>query len=92
VTTLRPSDVPRFPRGVRLRFDPVRSARVLLAPERAFDLDEQALAVLDLVDGERSIAEIAGALAARYDADTAEIEADILAMLGELAAKRVIET
>jgi hypothetical protein len=50
------------------------------------------VAVLELVDGERSIAAIVDALAARYDADRAEIEADILAMLGELAAKRVIET
>jgi coenzyme PQQ biosynthesis protein PqqD len=92
VTPLRPSDVPRFPPGVRLRFDPVRNAQVLLAPERAFDLDAQALAVLELVDGERSIAAIAEGLAARYDADRAEIEADILPMLAELTAKRVIET
>lgn len=89
---LAPSDLPRLLPGVRLRFDPVRQADVLLAPERAFDLDPNAVAVLRLVDGARSIAEIATALAAQYEAGQAEIEADILPMLGELAAKRVIET
>jgi pyrroloquinoline quinone biosynthesis protein D len=85
-------DVPRLPRGVRLRFDAVRNTQVLLAPERAFDLDATAAAVLELVDGKRSVAEIAAVLATRYDADPAEIEADILPMLAELVGKRVIET
>ena len=40
VTGLAATDVPRLPRGVRLRFDAVRNAHVLLAPERAFDLDD----------------------------------------------------
>ncbi len=34
MTGLTSADVPRLPRGVRLRFDPVRNAHVLLAPER----------------------------------------------------------
>ena len=92
MTALTPSDVPRLPRGVRLRFDAVRQAEVLLAPERAFDLDANAAAVLRLVDGRRTVAEIATALAEEYAAARAEIEADILPMLGELATKRVLET
>ena len=92
MSVLTSRDVPRLPRGVRLRFDAVRNRQVLLAPERAFDLDGTAAAVLELVDGERSVAAIAAALATRYDADPAEIEADILPMLAELAGKRVIET
>jgi coenzyme PQQ biosynthesis protein PqqD len=75
-----------------MRFDPVRQSQVLLAPERTFDLDEIAVAVLNLVDGQRTIGEIAGELATLYAADKAEIEADILPMLGDLAAKRVLET
>src|SRR4051812_47751763 len=39
-------DVPRLPRGVRLRVDTVRNATVLLAPERTFNLDPVAAAVL----------------------------------------------
>ena len=92
MTALTSSDVPRLPRGVRMRFDPVRQSQVLLAPERTFDLDEIAVAVLNLVDGQRTIGEIAGELATLYAADKAEIEADILPMLGDLAAKRVLET
>ena len=74
MTPLAPTDVPRLPRGVRLRFDPVRNAHVLLAPERAFDLDETAVAVLDLVDGQRTVAAIVDQLAATFEADRGEIE------------------
>lgn len=91
MTAMAANDVPRLPRGVRLRFDAVRNAHVLLAPERTFDLDETAVAILGLVDGERRVSDIVDALAAQYDADRAMIEADVLAMLDELAAKRVLE-
>lgn len=92
MSALTPSAVPRLPRGVRMRFDSVRNSQVLLAPERTFDLDETATAVLALVDGQRTIAQIATELATRYDADRAAIEADILPMLSDLASKRVLET
>ena len=88
---LAPGDVPRLPRGVRMRFDAVRNAHVLLAPERAFDLDETAATVLELVDGRRSIEQIVDELAARFDADRAVIEADVLEMLTGLVGKRMVE-
>ena len=84
-------DVPRLPRGVRLRFDEVRAKHVLLAPERTFDLDDNAVAVLKLVDGRSSVSQIAHTLGRTYDADPAVIEADILVMLADLAQKRVLE-
>ena len=90
-SAFRGSDVPRLPRGVRLRFDDVRGKHVLLAPERTFDLDDNAVAVLKLVDGTRSVSDIAGALAETYAADRSVIEADILVMLADLAQKRVLE-
>jgi coenzyme PQQ biosynthesis protein PqqD len=74
-----------------MRFDAVRNAHVLLAPERAFDLDATAVMILELVDGHRSIAAIADELAARFDADRAVIEADVLEMLSELVGKRIVE-
>lgn len=89
--TLVASDVPRLPRGVRMRFDQARDKHVLLAPERTFDLDDNAVAVLSLVDGNRSVAQIAQALAETYAADATVIEADILVMLTDLAQKRVLE-
>ena len=91
MTDLTGASVPKLPRGVRLHFDPVRDAHVLLAPERAFNIDGNAVAVLQLVDGKRSIGMIAGDLAAKYSADAAVIERDVAAMLGDLVAKRVVE-
>ena len=89
--TLEPADVPRLPRGVRLRFDAARDAHVLLAPERAFDIDAIAASVLELVDGERSVGAIADILAERFGEDRTVIEGDVVAMLGDLVTKRVVE-
>lgn len=91
MTGLANTDIPRLPRGVRMRFDAVRNAHVLLAPERAFDLDEIATEVLKLVDGQRSIGTIVDELAARFDADPKVIEVDVIEMLADLMNKRVLE-
>ncbi len=88
---LRLTDVPRLPRGVRLRFDEVRGAHILLAPERAFDLDAIAAEVLGLVDGTRSVDAIVAELAAKYAEDRTVIEGDVVAMLDDLAKKRVLD-
>jgi pyrroloquinoline quinone biosynthesis protein D len=84
-------DVPRLPRGVRLHFDVTRGAHVLLAPERAFNVDAIAVAVLELVDGRRSVEAIVGLLAQRFNEMPAVIEPDVVAMLDDLLAKRVVE-
>jgi pyrroloquinoline quinone biosynthesis protein D len=89
--TLAPTDVPRLPRGVRMQFDSVRNAHVLLAPERAFNLDQTAAIVLNLVDGQRSIGAIVDALATQFNADRTVIEADVIEMLADLIAKRVVD-
>ena len=91
MTPFAPSDIPALPRGVRLHRDAARERTVLLAPERAFELGETAAAVLALIDGVRCVEEIVRALAASYDAERKMIEADVLAMLDELAGKRVLE-
>ncbi len=85
------SSIPRLPRGVRLHFDQVRNAHVLLAPERAFNVDDNAVAVLKLVDGQRTIAAIAGDLAVRFNADAAVIARDVSVMIDDLIIKRVVE-
>ena len=59
---------PRLPRGVKLRHDAVRQRWTLLAPERIFEVDGTAAAVLQLCDGERDLAAIVAELAARYNA------------------------
>lgn len=92
MSDLTASDVPRLPRGVRLHFDKVRQAHVLLAPERAFNIGDTAVMTLKLVDGSRTIASIAATLAAQFNADPTVVERDVIAMLGELKGKRVVET
>lgn len=78
---------PRLKPGVRLHHDRVRSREVLLAPERVVELDDTAFAILSRVDGETSLAGIAAALAAEYEADAGEIEADAAALIADLALK-----
>lgn len=81
---------PAFNRGFRMRFDPVRGSWVVLAPERLFLLDEQAVEVLKLVDGVRTVPAIIDALAERYDAPRSAIETDVAAMLQDLVGKGAI--
>jgi pyrroloquinoline quinone biosynthesis protein D len=82
--------VPRFGVGMKLRFDSVRSAWVILGPERLFLPDEHAIEVLKLIDGVRTVTDIARQLAARFDAPADVIEADIIPMLRELAASGAV--
>lgn len=86
-----PTSRPRLPKGVKLRHDTVRGSWMLLAPERAFEIDEVAASVLELCDGTRSFSEIVAELATKFAADPAEIGADVQVMLGDLAEKRVLE-
>jgi pyrroloquinoline quinone biosynthesis protein D len=83
---------PHLPRGVRLKRDEARRRWTLLAPERIFEIDDTAATVLELCDGERDLSGIVAELAARYAAPPAVIEKDVVAMLADLKAKRVLET
>lgn len=51
-----------------------------------FSLEETAREIWDSLDGQRSISTIATDLAARHDADPAQISADVLAFVAELGA------
>jgi pyrroloquinoline quinone biosynthesis protein D len=91
-TEIHAQSRPRLPRGVRLRRDEARGRWTLLAPERIFEIDATAAAVLELCDGQRDLPGIVAELAARYNAPPAVIEKDVVAMLADLKAKRVLET
>jgi pyrroloquinoline quinone biosynthesis protein D len=56
-----------------------------------FDPDDVAVAVLKLCDGARTVADIAAVMAKEYNAPMQEIEADIIAMLQDLADKGVVK-
>ena len=83
--------VPRLAPGVRLKDDKARGQTVLLAPERVLVPDATAVEVLQRLDGRQSVAQLSQALAAEYDAPAQTIQADVLAMLADLAEKGFVE-
>jgi pyrroloquinoline quinone biosynthesis protein D len=88
--TVAGGSVLRFAPHARFRFDAVRQAWVVLLPERLLLPDEQAVAVLQLIDGERDADAIVDALGRQYDAPRAAITGDVLAMLQNLVDKKVL--
>jgi pyrroloquinoline quinone biosynthesis protein D len=80
----------RFTAHARFRFDETRQAWVVLAPERLLLPDEQAVAVLKLVDGVRDADAICEALSRQYEAPRDVIATDVLPMLQDLIDKSVL--
>ena len=88
VQTVDGADRPKLARHVRLRFDPSRGQHVLLTPEAVTVLNGTGAAVLELCDGQRTVAEIVTELRGRYvhvDDDEVRLFVD------RLAARRWLE-
>jgi pyrroloquinoline quinone biosynthesis protein D len=79
---------PRLATGVRLHRDKVREQDVLLFPEGALVLNETALEVLGLVDGERTLDDIAAVLSERYDG--AEVKDDVSELLDGIGERGLV--
>ena len=79
--------VPSLWRLARIDFDSVRNRPVLLYPEGAVLLNDTGKAILELVDGRRSIGEIARILGERYQTD---VTADVTEYLAHLAERELI--
>ena len=84
---MTPETVPALWRLARLDFDPVRARPVLLYPEGAVLLNDTGKAILELVDGRRTVGEIAAVLSERYGTD---VTADVIEYLSHLAARELI--
>lgn len=82
---------PELPKHIKLRHDAGRDRWIILAPERVFNPDETAVAVLKLCDGQRSVNDIATILSKEYQAPIEEITNDITAMLQDLSDKGVVK-
>jgi pyrroloquinoline quinone biosynthesis protein D len=86
--TLSPDSVPRIWRLARLDYDPARQRPVLLYPEGAVLLNDTGREILELVDGARTVAEIAALLGERYQTD---VTADVTDYLSHLAERELIQ-
>jgi pyrroloquinoline quinone biosynthesis protein D len=85
---ISPDAVPRLWRLARLDYDPARQRPVLLYPEGAVLLNETGRAILELVDGSRTVAQIAAELSERYQTD---VTADVTEYLSKLAERELIQ-
>jgi pyrroloquinoline quinone biosynthesis protein D len=82
------TSVLRLAPHIVFRFDDVRQRWIILAPERLLLPDEQAVEILQLVDGKTSAGAIINALAGRYTQAPRDLIArDVTAMLQDLADK-----
>lgn len=79
-----------FAPHVKFRFDQVRQAWVVLAPERLMLPDEQAVEILQLIDGVRDVDGVVDELVRRYEAPREVIAKDVGAMLQDLVDKKVL--
>lgn len=82
------SSRPRLAPHIRLRYDAARERHVLLAPETVMLLNPTGAAVLDLCDGERTVADILAELNRRYDH---VVDDEVRLFLARLIAKRCVE-
>jgi pyrroloquinoline quinone biosynthesis protein D len=87
-TRIDSKTVPRLARHVRLTFDKARERHVLLSPETVVVLNATGAAILELCDGERTAAELAAELGARYQR---VVDEEVRSFLDRLAARRLLE-
>jgi pyrroloquinoline quinone biosynthesis protein D len=83
--TRRAVSAPALAGGVRFRRMPDGQG-VLLIPEGVVDLNESASAIVELIDGRRTVAAIASDLSPQYGVDIAQITDDVEVLLKRLAA------
>jgi pyrroloquinoline quinone biosynthesis protein E len=85
--TLALDSRPGLRRGVKLADDPVRGRMALLYPEGVLLLNETAADVLRYCDGQRTVPEVAAALAEEYEEVSPQ---DVLDLLADLDARRLL--
>lgn len=81
----------RLSRKARLQPDPKSGQLALLSPESLLLLNDSGAAIVRLLDGERSVAEICALLAERFASDGTRVTADVSRYLTELLERRLIE-
>ena len=82
---------PKFPKHVKFRHNKARDEWGILAPERLVKLDQVAVEVLKLVDGQNSVIQISEQLSKKFNAPRETITKDVIVMLQELSDKGFIQ-
>jgi pyrroloquinoline quinone biosynthesis protein D len=85
--TLAMNTIPKLWRMARLQFDPVRQRHVLLYPEGAVLLNDTGAAILELCNGDNTVAQIVDLLRERYQAD---VRADVLEYLSNMTQRELV--
>ena len=88
---LSPNSVPSLPKHVRIQYDPVRQAFAVLSPEKVFWPNEISLDILRRCDGRSTVGHIVAGLAADYNAQAEDVEADVIAFLQEWSDKLLVK-
>ena len=83
--------VPYLPRGVQLHHCNVREGWFLLAPERAIKLDPIGVAILNEIDGARSLGSVSSRLAEAFGAPEGQVATDTQRFVGDLISRRMVE-
>ncbi len=81
-----------WPRHVKFRFDAVRDAWIVLAPEKLILPDAQTVEILKLIDGEKTVDAIVDDLAQRFNAPRDLIASDVIALFQDFADKGVLSS
>ena len=79
---------PRLAPHVRMRFDAARGQHALLSPETVWVINDTGAAIVQLCDGQRTVAEIQSELQSRYDQVA---DGDVRRFLVDLIAKHRME-
>lgn len=86
--TLSPTSRPKLARRARLTFDPSRERHVLLGPESVVVLNRTGADILELCDGQRTVADIVAVLSERFDRVRGD---EVSRFLARLVDKRYLE-
>ena len=87
---LNEKSCPALARGVRLQTDSRTGEPLLLFPEGVLFLSETAHQILSRCDGRTTVAAVATLLAEEYEADTQEIQQDVLDCVRDLYQRKLI--
>jgi coenzyme PQQ biosynthesis protein PqqD len=89
---MTPDRAPRLAKKARLRFDRHGARWMIVYPERGLLLNESGAAIAKKLDGTRSLARIAEELRSEHASASREtVEADVLAFVGDLEARGLLE-